>query len=182
MQVTVFSEGVSCMKSLTSMFSLLLCLLLAGCGQAPDPSPAPSSDTPDAETAAPSADAEIADPWGLSLSAEDVSPTGLTLVFSQSGGSPTGELQTGSFFSLETKTDDVWEPVPLLVDEETLAWDMVAYGIASNDTTTLETSWSYLYGSLSPGVYRISKEVMDYRGPGDYDTQDYSTVFAIVNE
>lgn len=164
------------------IFSLLLCLLLAGCGQTADTPPSPSSDSSQTETAAPPESAETADPWGLSLSALDVTPTSMTLVFTQSGGSPTGELQTGSPFWLETKADDSWEPVPLLVDEETLAWDMVAYGIASDDTTTLETNWSYLYGSLSPGVYRIGKEVMDYRGPGDYDTRNYDAVFAIVDE
>ena len=170
------------MKLPQRCFFLLLCLLLAGCGQTAGPTSSPASEPSQEQTATPAADTETADPWGLSLSALDVTPTSMTLVFTQSGGSPTGQLQTGSPFWLETKTDDGWEAVPTLPAEGEIVWTAIAYGITSGDITTLETSWSYLYGSLSPGVYRIGKEITDYRGPGDYDTRDYYAVFAIVDE
>ena len=36
--------------------------------------------------------------WGLELTADNVSSAGLTLLFNQSGGSPKGDLQTGSYY------------------------------------------------------------------------------------
>ena len=40
--------------------------------------------------------------WGLSLSVKDVSATGLTLVVAQSGGEPTGTLETGEPYRIIT--------------------------------------------------------------------------------
>ena len=42
----------------------------------------------------------VPDAWGLTLTAKDVTPTGCTVVFTQSGGNPTGELDTGVYFEL----------------------------------------------------------------------------------
>ena len=42
------------------------------------------------------------DDWGLTLSVSDVTATGLTVIFTQSGGNPTGELMTGSYYRLES--------------------------------------------------------------------------------
>ncbi len=50
-------------------------------------------------------------PLGVTLTAEDVTPNGLTLVCTQSGGAPTGELQTGSRFWLEVYSESNWFPV-----------------------------------------------------------------------
>ncbi|MBQ3028731.1 MAG: hypothetical protein IJD26_06590, partial [Lachnospiraceae bacterium] len=46
--------------------------------------------------------------WGLTLSVKDVTPSGCTLVCTQSGGSPTGELQTGTDYNLIVLRDGVW--------------------------------------------------------------------------
>jgi len=40
--------------------------------------------------------------WGLELTADNVSSTGLTLLFNQSGGDPKGDLQTGSYYWLNS--------------------------------------------------------------------------------
>ena len=46
--------------------------------------------------------------WGIRLRVADVTPAGLTLICEQSGGNPTGELQTGPMFWLERQVDGVW--------------------------------------------------------------------------
>ena len=117
--------------------------------------------------------------WGITLSANDVTPTGLTLVCTQSGGNPTGELNTGSMFWLEIKDGSKWTAVQTIPKQDEIAWDSLAYLISMNGETSWEVSWEYLYGSLAAGTYRIGKEVMDFRGPGDYDTQKYYAEFEI---
>ena len=54
--------------------------------------------------------------------------------------------------------------------------------IEEGQTTRLETRWSALYGELAPGSYRLGKQVMDFRGTGDYDTRDYYAYFDIPQE
>ena len=46
---------------------------------------------------------------GIQLSAADVTPTGLTLACNQSGGTPTGELTTGSKYWLDKEVNGIWE-------------------------------------------------------------------------
>ena len=40
--------------------------------------------------------------------------------------------------------------------------------------------WSYLYGDLPGGRYRIGKRISDFRGTGDYDTRIYYVEFEIT--
>lgn len=125
---------------------------------------------------------EEVDEWGISLSAENVTATGMTLVCTQSGGTPTGELQTGSFYALERMVDGVWSPVhPLSGPESEIAWTMVAWMIQPDSTTRWDVNWEFLYGELEPGTYRIQKEIMDFRGPGDFTEKLYYAEFAIVD-
>lgn len=121
--------------------------------------------------------------WGVTLSVRDVTPTGLTLVFTQSGGAPTGELQTGSPFWLEKYVGGVWEPVPELPVEDGVgrAWNSIAYLIPMNDSVEREVNWQYLYGEIPAGTYRIGKEIMDFRESGDYDQRNYYAEFSIVD-
>ncbi len=109
--------------------------------------------------------------WGITLEADHVSPTGLLLKCTQSGGNPTGDLQTGSWFMLERRLEEsVWKEVDYIPSEYDLAWTMEAWIIPMNDTCEWEINWEWIYGKLPQGNYRISKEIMDFREGGDYDT------------
>lgn len=119
----------------------------------------------------------IEDKWGVTLTAENVTPTGATIKCTQSGGEPTGALQTGSWFILETWTQEKgWQEVPCLAEVQ---WTLEAWIIQMNGTCEWEVNWEWLYGILSDGKYRIGKEVMDFRGTGDYDNKIYFAEFEI---
>lgn len=148
---------------------IMFALLLAGCG--------PSVE----ETEPPKSSKEEFD-WGISLTAEEVTPTGLTMVFIQSGGAPTGELDTGSYYSLEVLTDGQWKAVEMLPQEYEVAWNSIAYLLTMEGETKFTIDWEWLYGSLGVGSYRIGKEVMDFRAAGDYDQCVYYAYFEITEE
>lgn len=119
----------------------------------------------------------VNDKLGLNVYAENVTPSGLTLVFDQLGGAFEGQLQTGEMYNIEMLTDGQWKPVPTAVED--VAWIMPAYMIGRNDITTFDINWEFLYGKLSAGTYRISKQVDVFRGTGDFDTEVYSAEFTI---
>ncbi len=116
--------------------------------------------------------------WGITLSTKNVQPTGLTLVITQAGGEPTGKLQYGSYYKLEVLSNGVWEVVPY-TSQEGVAWTEEAYRGSMENSTEENIIWEHLYGSLTTGTYRITKDFMDFRGVGDYDTQTYSVEFEI---
>ncbi len=119
-----------------------------------------------------------ADKWGVTLIAQDVTPVGMKLLIKQEGGEPTGELQTGDFFVVEQKDGEEWQKYPTnpLID---YAWHQVAYMIKKNDTTEFEVEWKWLYDELPAGEYRLGKEIMDFRGPGDFDKEMYYAEFEV---
>ena len=121
------------------------------------------------------------DEWGIALSTENATPTGMTLVCTQSGGNPTGELQTGSPYVIEQLIEGEWLPVPTVPGILDWAWTMEAWMILPDTTNKWDVNWEFLYGELAPGMYRIQKEVMDFRGPGDYTEKNYYAEFAIVD-
>ena len=106
-------------------------------------------------------------PLGVTITAKDVTPTGLTLVCTQSGGTPTGELQTGSPFWLEGWIDGQWERLPL--DDKRIVWTMEGWLIPKGRSVEWTVNWENIYYPLPDGHYRIGKEIMDFRGPGDFD-------------
>ena len=115
--------------------------------------------------------------WGISLSVKDVTTSGLILICTQSGGTPTGDLQTGSEYKLLVSEKGVWKEVPTRLKE--YGWDAVAYMIPKNDSREFEINWEWLYGELPEGTYRITKEIMDFRGSGDYDEEMYYAEFEV---
>lgn len=155
------------------LFGLLIAALMLFCLV----SCAQTDSNPSGETA-PQADEN--NEWGIVLSAEDVTTTGMTLVCTQSGGQYTGELQTGSPFTIEQEVDGTWLPVDTKPEMD-WAWTMEGWMIRPNDTTKWDVNWDFLYGELGPGQYRIQKEIMNFRGPGDYTQKPYYAEFAIVD-
>lgn len=118
------------------------------------------------------------DKWGITLHAEYVTSKGLTLKIEQFGGNPTGELQTGAPYSLETTVNGEWQQVETVTGEP-LAWNALGYGVKANDITEININWEYAYDELKPGFYRLKKVFNDFRAPGDYDTETYEVYFTI---
>ena len=118
------------------------------------------------------------DKWGITLYSDNVSKDGMTIRIKQFGGSYTGKLQTGQWFKIEKNVNDIWQKVgtnPLIE----YAWTKDVYNIKSNDITELNVDWKWLYGELSPGYYRLSKKVTDFRKSNDYDEEIYQVYFDI---
>lgn len=119
-----------------------------------------------------------ADKWGITLYADDVTPKGMTLEIVQFGGNPTGTLEYGAAYTLETTINGEWQPVETLTGEP-LVWNMLGYTVKMNDVTEMNINWEYGYGELKPGYYRLKKEFNDFRAPGDYDKEDYEVYFTV---
>ena len=149
----------------TFALTLLISLSLAGCSQ-----------TADSVTQA--ADASP-DKWGITLETGDVTPNGLTLICSQSGGEDVHELNTGSFYSIQKLEDSAWADVAPLPHEQEIAWTTEAWIIQKGGTTEWDIHWSWLYGELPAGEYRLVKPISNFKGPGDYATEPFYATFTI---
>ncbi len=163
------------MKKLLSV--CLSLLLLCGCGA--EQMSLESEVPQEASLSAIAVPNEVVYDWGIHLSAEDVSPTGLTLICKQSGGTVTGELSTGSYYQLHVLRDGTWKPAPTLPQEYDVVWTAEAWIIPLNGETQWEINWEWLYGELAPGTYRVSKEFVDWRQPGEFDKELLSAEFEI---
>ena len=118
--------------------------------------------------------------FGITLVAENVTPNGLTLVCEQSGGEDVAELCTGSYYVLQWWNGTAFVDVPYAPQEYDISWTMEAWLIEKEGMTDWDVNWTWLYGSLTQsGQYRIGKEVMNFRGPGDYDKEMIYAYFAI---
>ena len=136
-------------------------------------------------------DAADADAVGVTLEASDVTSTGLTLTCTQSGGRVTGELLTGTAYTLEQldpaylkayeSGDDVpsdaWRVVDPLAEE--IVWTEEGLPITLGGKTEWTVNWEPLYGKLDKGTYRISKQILDLRAPGDYDAYEAGAIFKV---
>ena len=120
--------------------------------------------------------------WGVTLTMDHITPTNATIICTQEGGAPTGELQTGSWYMIENWTkENGWMEVDRVFQGD-LAWTMEAWAIPQNEKSEWKVNWEFLYGELPPGKYRLAKEVMDFRKTGDFDTSIYFADFTIDAE
>ena len=56
---------------------------------------------------------------------------------------------------------------------------MEAWLIPMNGSRDYEVNWVNLYGQLPDGRYRLGKEIMLFRGTGDYEEQTCYAEFVI---
>lgn len=85
-----------------------------------------------------------------------VSPTGLTVNFKNNSGNP---YTFGDFFILEKKINDMWYQVPVTVEGD-YGFHSIGYSLGAEDSRDFEVDWSWLYGSLEAGEYRIVKDIL----------------------
>ena len=118
-----------------------------------------------------------AEDWGITLTVTDVSSSGLTLTITQSGGIAEGRLETGAEYQLERTVDGkIWTAVTPM---EEPVWDMMARIIHSDDSVEFELDWSWLYGQLEAGQYRICKTITLFGESGPGRSQFYSAEFTV---
>ena len=117
--------------------------------------------------------------WGITMSAKDVTSAGMTLVIDQKGGNVTGELEYGSEYHIEIQSDEngMWERLPYVTDE--VAWTLDASIVDLGAHIEEQINWTYIYGYLPAGHYRLVKEFMDFRKTGDYDQCDFYMEFDV---
>ena len=152
------------MKKLCAwMLAWMAMLSLVGCGQ---------------KQAAVETQAALPNKWGVTLETENVTANGLTLVCHQTGGEA-AELNTGSFYAIERLEGGQWTTVEYAPQEYEVAWTSEAWLIAKEGTTKWEINWTWLYGQLPAGEYRMAKPISNFRGPGDYDTETIYATFCI---
>lgn len=106
---------------------------------------------------------------GLTFTLKDITSKGATMVFDLREKGTSDGLEFGEDFALQVEKNGKWENVPTILKEYGVK--SIAYKIQSNKTTERAIQWNWLYGSLSPGIYRISKSILDIRlnsGPVNY--------------
>lgn len=118
------------------------------------------------------------DDWGIMFYTEDVTAKGVTLVCEQFGGEYKGELQTGTPWILQKEESGIWSSYPTK-DGKDLVWTGLGLLINKNDKTIWKIDFETHYGKLTPGRYRVGKEITDFRGVGDYENKTYYAVFEI---
>ena len=169
-------------RHLSIIIAILVMFSFSGCGSEESTDaiiPVGNELNCDMEPAEMVDDVEIADiPIGLSMSLSDITSTGCTIVFKQNGGNVSGQLMTGSPFDIQALSDNgKWEDVPLIESEYPIVWTDEGWIICSDQDTFFREQWDFVYGDLPDGHYRIHKEIMDFRGTGDYDLYDLYAEF-----
>ncbi len=163
-------KGVNTIKKKFTMALVLICVLwLVGCSQKSQ-----SESILFDEGSIPN--------WGVTLSVKDVTDKGLTLVAAQSGGEPSGYLQTGEPYRLAVLLDGTWkavEELPLPEGVDGRGFNSIAYNIPKEESTEFEINWEWIYGELPGGTYRLMKEFMDFRGTANYNTFEYWVEFEL---
>src|SRR5690625_5088371 len=94
-----------------------------------------------------------------------ISSTGLTVIFENNSDK---QCIYGDEFVLEKHIEKNWYQVPIALDDE-YGFNDIGYDLPPGDVQEWTVDWEWLYGELASGEYRIVKDILDFRGAGDYD-------------
>jgi hypothetical protein len=111
----------------------------------------------------------------MTVNKETASAAELTLAFENNSNS---QCTYGEFFCLEKKINGRWYQVPVAIEGNYIFND-IGYELASGDSGEWAVNWDWLYGSLDVGEYRIVKDILDFKGSGEYDTYYLAAEFTI---
>lgn len=89
----------------------------------------------------------------LSIKKDTLSNNKVTLILSNNSSY---HIFYGEGFHLEVEKDNKWY---ILKPLNSLFFTYQLFGLNSKKSTELEIDWEYYYGTLTPGKYRIVKEV-----------------------
>lgn len=103
-----------------------------------------------------------------------VSLTDLTLSFTNSSDK---QCIYGDYFLLEKKVNETWYQVPTIMDN--YGFHSIGYDLPAGGNGEWRVDWSWLYGKLEPGDYRIVKDILDFRGTGDYEKYYLAADFSV---
>ncbi len=113
--------------------------------------------------------------WGVAMSFEPGAGNKGRLIIEQSSahGKPEGELMTGEKYIIQRYDNGAWIECNYI--NGIPQWIMLAYLIPADDVYMKEIDYSYIYGDLMPGRYRICKEIRD---SGAQTGNSYKTFYA----
>jgi len=162
-------------------------VLLAGCGKYDSSNPPSATENTVTGTGS-SQPAETTD-WepttyetvnnfeGVTMTVKEgtASSIGLTVVFDNSSDS---RCIYGQYFCLEKIISGSWYQVPVVI-EGNYGFDAIGYELLPGDHGEWAVDWEWLYSSLETGQYRIVKDILDFRGTGEYDTYYLAAEFTI---
>ncbi|EHQ89045.1 immunoglobulin-like domain-containing protein [Desulfosporosinus youngiae] len=100
--------------------------------------------------------------------------TGLTLTFANSSDK---QCIYGDYFLLEKKVNERWYQVPAIIDN--YGFHSIGYDLAAGGNGEWKVDWSWLYGKPDHGEYRIVKDILDFRGTGDYEKYYLAAEFSV---
>lgn len=89
----------------------------------------------------------------LSLKEETLTSMGATFILKNNSNK---EYDYGADYYIEYKHNDNWNEIQL---DEPLSWNSIAYVIKPGDEQEININWSYGYGELKTGIYRLVKKV-----------------------
>lgn len=119
----------------------------------------------------------MVDELGIMLTTTDITSTGLTLVCAPMEDLIMGEIITGSWYAVERYEGGTWTELPYLLDN--VGWTEEGWIIPADAAVEWSINWEWLYGELPAGEYRIGKEFILSRSPGDYDSHILYGYFTI---
>ncbi len=119
------------------------------------------------------------DKWGISMELSRVTSGSARLTIKRSDAAPDAVLQQkGGKYRIERRTADGWEPMPDIV-KYIFPDDM--YDIPVNDQLVFDIVWSWKYGKLPAGSYRLVMAVSERGDSGTDSSQEYHVPFIIMD-
>ena len=94
---------------------------------------------------------------GVQMTIKDgtLTPNGATIIITDYSGE---DYLFGSWYRLDKKVGGDWQAVDVVL-EGNYGWDDIGYRPDENDYLVLNVDWTWLYGTLETGEYRLVKSI-----------------------